>query len=533
MNTEIISMSKQEIRSQFEKDIKNFNTLEARLLWGLFENDDREKKINYLRILYQEEKYDELISYVKNVDVDFPKRELILAYAYSGDVDGFIDLYKNNKFDCWWLTYSLLILFFRSQVTVLQLSDIVQDLSTHKEKYIIPEDLKSYDGCIFLNGGLKLLSMMWDAMLEEDAYKYVLNEEDSEQIAKVIKEYALVYKCLYSKIIPVTNENGMYMCLETLEKAIDFIHPYFFNGKKNFELIMEFIFNIFACHCDSLAIKYIEEYMDYMKAQYNKSVLKGDVFLIDKLKLLYVRANSTYICLYGKRNNRIEEFLNYIGVDEVPYDDQIGIRRVTKTLTPKGQIAYDSACRIYQSILNDKFGYSDAGPVSLAFYRIIESESTSRIWEPLLKSVGEEALRKSIEEQIQSISNSKQANRYRVEWVGGGKPGRIQKFIDVIDGKLGIMLGDLWYFTEFVRKNHNNDKLAEILYMGLTNVLSEEGMVAFSKGSLSYLYGKENRERFRNPPAHNKYLALSSVSACKEYVEDQLLNLNKWVKTTE
>lgn len=41
------------------------------------------------------------------------------------------------------------------------------------------------------------------------------------------------------------------------------------------------------------------------------------------------------------------------------------------------------------------------------------------------------------------------------------------------------------------------------------------------------------RERFRNPPAHNKYLALSSVSACKEYVEDQLLNLNKWVKTTE
>lgn len=60
--------------------------------------------------------------------------------------------------------------------------------------------------------------------------------------------------------------------------------------------------------------------------------------------------------------------------------------------------------------------------------------------------------------------------------------------------------------------------------------LTDAGRKAYELGLIDQWYSFENTEKYRNPPAHAKYLHIETANMCKAYVEEQLINMNNWFK---
>lgn len=67
--------------------------------------------------------------------------------------------------------------------------------------------------------------------------------------------------------------------------------------------------------------------------------------------------------------------------------------------------------------------------------------------------------------------------------------------------------------------------LKEELQSALSSRLSATGREAFMRGELATLVDRVERERFRNPAAHSRYVDLATAKRCKEYVERALEQL--------
>jgi hypothetical protein len=60
---------------------------------------------------------------------------------------------------------------------------------------------------------------------------------------------------------------------------------------------------------------------------------------------------------------------------------------------------------------------------------------------------------------------------------------------------------------------------------GILLLLTTAGAEAFKSGKLALLVDSAARDKFRNPPAHSRYVALSVARECKVYVEKALNQL--------
>ena len=114
---------------------------------------------------------------------------------------------------------------------------------------------------------------------------------------------------------------------------------------------------------------------DILKRNMTSFKKKGEDYLVEEIRKLYIRSYNDSIIIYGVADKELGDFLIYLGVSDIPSDKQIEISRITDGLSFKGRIAYESAYKLFMLIMGGKYGLNDAGPVSLAFYRIIESEA--------------------------------------------------------------------------------------------------------------------------------------------------------------
>jgi hypothetical protein len=63
------------------------------------------------------------------------------------------------------------------------------------------------------------------------------------------------------------------------------------------------------------------------------------------------------------------------------------------------------------------------------------------------------------------------------------------------------------------------------IHVEILQLLSSPGVEAFKSRSLVHLIDGNARERFRNPPAHSRYIGLPIARECKQYVENVLSQL--------
>ena len=72
--------------------------------------------------------------------------------------------------------------------------------------------------------------------------------------------------------------------------------------------------------------------------------------------------------------------------------------------------------------------------------------------------------------------------------------------------------------------------LAQYIRRFLFDQLTDDGVREFNNGKLDEWYSNSTRNKYRNPPAHNKYLSLKIATEAKNYVEDQLRIMEMIIK---
>ena len=158
--------------------------------------------------------------------------------------------------------------------------------------------------------------------------------------------------------------------------------------------------------------------------------------------------------------------------------------------------------------------------ISLGFFRILELEFNERLITPMLEMLDLEML----DREISALTGAKPSGHRKkaVEFWEKMKVSlhRAKEY------RKGIELGALELILAKISQATGSDiNIKSLLRSSLFPALSTEGIEALNSGELARLLDQSAREKFRNPPAHSRYLHLSTARECKAYVENVLNRL--------
>ena len=196
------------------------------------------------------------------------------------------------------------------------------------------------------------------------------------------------------------------------------------------------------------------------------------------------------------------------------------VDRLDRQLSPMGRLAVRAAnwdlsqAEVATSI------WRDAGMISLGFFRILELEFNERLIFPMIKTLDLEALEEKLavlksEEPNKTV---KKAIEFWQRMIGSLNKAKT-------DHK-GLELGALEALLQKSSDVSGVDRsLKTIVNSALSLRLSAAGLDALRSGELGMLLNPSERERFRNPGAHARYVDLGTARECKRYVENALEKL--------
>ena len=208
-------------------------------------------------------------------------------------------------------------------------------------------------------------------------------------------------------------------------------------------------------------------------------------------------------------------------------DRQVTDRDIENRLTIKGKFAYKAALWQFYSATDREYGTLDAGMLCLSYMRIIELEVNERIMIPLICDFYED-----ISEKYKSLidnSSASECEKLDKNW------GFVFAQFDQVKEKkkTAFEMGTLFAFFDKLhgrqRKQYNKTVVGWFME-ALGNILSENGISSVQEGKLAEIFKKENRERFRNPPAHTRYVSFETALECKTFVEKSIVEIDSYIK---
>jgi len=150
---------------------------------------------------------------------------------------------------------------------------------------------------------------------------------------------------------------------------------------------------------------------------------------------------------------------------------------------------------------------------------------------PLLSSLGFHSIRRTYT-SVLSTCNRDQYKAVSKKWNT-----IITEFENIENGiSCGLMLGPLEQFFKNLsrvsrRPSEPDSALTSLLYNAITPLLSNpDGITALDNGYFNRMIRYEIRNKFRNPPAHTKYLHIEVAKECKKYVDLHLQKLFSWIR---
>jgi hypothetical protein len=191
--------------------------------------------------------------------------------------------------------------------------------------------------------------------------------------------------------------------------------------------------------------------------------------------------------------------------------------QLEQSLSPMGQLALRSANLDLAQALKDDLLWKDEGTLSLGFFRIIELEVNERLVLPALENLDIAQLEVKLND-LRSRDPDKSTKGAIGFWERMLPQLRRSK-----DERKGLELGALELLLSKTAKLSGPDiGLKSPLHAQLLQRLTPNGAVAFKSGKLTQLVEARAREKFRNPPAHCRYVGLSVARECKQHVENVL-----------
>lgn len=247
--------------------------------------------------------------------------------------------------------------------------------------------------------------------------------------------------------------------------------------------------------------KYKEYPIESLKKK-NEKIAKTILTLIQNPEIAEVRIDkSTFKEIWI---NQIEESLpDYIEETPLYFCD----KDIYNKLSDRSKWAYKAAIWQYEQVMENGTELMDAGLLSLSFMRILEMELNIRFVHPVVEFLSD----KSTDSSTKSLF----ANSNEYSYLTGHNRGRT--------------LADIRYYFSGIKEHESKE--AKYLYDFLCkNILNTSGIDALNEGEFEKITDQKIIDKYRNPPAHSRFLQKSVAINAKKYAEENLLKIFGWLK---
>jgi hypothetical protein len=206
-------------------------------------------------------------------------------------------------------------------------------------------------------------------------------------------------------------------------------------------------------------------------------------------------------------------------------------RRIYSRLSEKGKSAMEVADWEFEKSKAESYGWRDAGPIALSYFRIIELELNQKLILPLIRRCDISLMKELFRNDRDKMVNDKRKKKFEESWSI-----HIRNLENIKNPKIdkdGLELGWLSYLLASLRGLDDNSQLGQLLrnalYDGTENsIMTEEGWSALNEGLIHEIISEEKCKRYRNPPAHTRYLPYYVAVECRDYVRDAIIKLGTW-----
>lgn len=266
-----------------------------------------------------------------------------------------------------------------------------------------------------------------------------------------------------------------------------------------------------------------------------EAVKKGNLLVGKYLKELYIE-NTKYQELNITEDKNVASLWrlllsdNYYNLVEAA-ERTINENTIFDYLSPEGKMAYKAALWQYEMVMNDEYGVKDAGMLCLSYMRIIELELNYWFIRHL-KKYSEEINNLFVSEKLRLYGQEKKD--FKDKW---------SKCVSaLLDTEKGFTLEKLWFLFILLSDNrnykkngaeddtvNNSDCITCRIRELLEEVLSEDGKSIIHSGEIADMISYEKRNKFRNPPAHTKYVSKETAFECKTYVEEKITKIHSYL----
>jgi hypothetical protein len=215
--------------------------------------------------------------------------------------------------------------------------------------------------------------------------------------------------------------------------------------------------------------------------------------------------------------------------DEVDFtDSDMTYARMRTILPSDAWTAYQAAEWQYRKSQEEDYGWKDAGMISLAFFRILEMILNSWFIEPLACDRAK-ALKKLFNDHKKSIDNKADKSAYHFKW--NTNLNILLRISNNPDSE-GMMLGPIEYlFKSIGSEKDPADPLAQAITDYLQSRLNPEGATqVFQNFAMEDIISQSVRDKYRNPPAHCKYLPYETATEARDYTIDSIERIASWLK---
>ncbi len=226
----------------------------------------------------------------------------------------------------------------------------------------------------------------------------------------------------------------------------------------------------------------------------------------------------------------MEEFIQ-ANLQSVAYEkENEENRRIYSFLTQKGKIAMEVADWEYENSERELYGWRDAGPLSLSFFRIIELELNQRFVLPLIERCGATNIENTFNVYLNAFTGNVKNAIYK-NWNDNIR--FLKQISNPSNRRESLELGSLKILINSISEVTSGNAFYDLLYGNLFDgssecILTQKGLRALEEHELESVISDEKRSKYRNPPAHTKYLPYSVAKECRKHVRDTILQFGEW-----
>lgn len=520
------------IKHRFLKAVMEKEKKVAFKLIGKFREMDQGEDA-YLEALayFTNEDYEDVIRYGIKLKPDDPDYGAAVAmmlesYAILGDsssVVGILQYNKNMKYSKYHILYLKQILINALDFSnvenlnnaLIELDEEFKDLETSVgEDYYFKEMANQYFAKVAVEG----------ISLIEDAINYISINDDNNLRDETVNRLAklrFILNLMGEEIQHILDLE--YVLDKGLDKVKEEASTYFLIKLIN-DNEREAFSNLYVAFMTQYKLGFISEFCNNVENNILALVsycANGEEMAEELIQLAYMEK-----VVAGEDSKELELIIKQLGVYKEDLEMNIKERQIEKFLSPKGKLAFNSAEWIYNKTLEEDYGWKDAGLLSLAYFRIIELELNEKIIIPMLDKIGFDNLEKAYNDSYLEFSG-KDRDKYKRKWGI-----LISGFRDIQDENKaieGIMLGSMECFLKNISENYGEDELSKLIYKTLEEIFNSEGLEALKSGKIAEVIGYENRDKYRNPPAHTKFLNYEIACEAREFIMKEIINLSNYL----